>query len=52
MKNFAPWYIIVWRLLFIPVFYIGFVIAFVGLLLTFGVRQAKYFWSDNFVRFW
>ncbi len=47
MNNLAPWYVILWRLLFLPILYLGLIITFIGLLLIFGKREAKEFWMDN-----
>ena len=44
-RIFVPWFIIAWRLPWVPFFYVGLVIAWFGVAMANGVYQAKYFWN-------
>jgi len=40
----VAWYVITWRGLWMPLVYTGLVLAWVGIALANGPRQANYFW--------
>jgi len=44
--DLVPWFVIVWRLPWIPLFYVGLAIAWLGVAMALGIEQAKYFWSN------
>jgi hypothetical protein len=46
-NNLLPWYVIARRLLFFPLLLAGLVITTVGVLLGFGLSDARQFWRDN-----
>lgn len=42
----VPWFVIAWRALFMPLVYFGLAIAWLGVALANGPRQAMRFWSN------
>ena len=46
-NDLVPWYQIVWRIIFLPLIYVGIVIAFVGVLLAYGYKDASNFWDKT-----
>lgn len=45
-NHMVPWPIIAWRLVASPLVYSGLVLAFVGLLLGWGLSEAMRFWRN------
>jgi hypothetical protein len=43
----VAWYVILWRLPFIPIYFSTIVVACVCVLLTVGSKDAMKFWRDN-----
>lgn len=43
-----PWYIIAWRILLKPVFYLGIIIAWLSILISHGPRKAA-MWADRVI---
>jgi hypothetical protein len=42
----VPWFVIAWRALFMPLVYGGLAVAWLGVALARGPRQAMRFWSN------
>lgn len=45
-NNLAPWFLIVWRALWMPIIFGGLAIAWLGVLCAFGYHKARHFWAD------
>ena len=43
----APWYVIIWRVVWAPVFYGSIALAGVAVLATHGRRRARKFWRET-----
>ena len=46
-KDRAPWFVVIRRLLVLPVFLVGFVMVFFSLLIGWGIRSAMDFWYEQ-----
>lgn len=45
-NGLVPWFVIAWRVMFMPLVYGGLAVAWVGVLCANGYRQACYFWRS------
>lgn len=45
-NGLAPWYLIVWRALMFPVIYLGWGIAYIGIVAGFGLSAANSWLKD------
>ncbi len=43
----APWYAIIWRLLWAPVFYGGLALVWTAVYASHGYRRAQLFWRET-----
>lgn len=46
-NGLAPWYVIIWRVVWAPVLYGGLALAWVAVLATHGRRRARKFWRET-----
>lgn len=42
----APWYLVLWRILWFPVIYLGWVISYLGIAIAFGLSIANRWLQD------
>lgn len=45
-NGLVPWYVIAWRAMFMPLVYGGLAVAWIGVALANGPRQAARFWRN------
>ncbi len=45
-NDLAPWYWIIWRMLWANVIYLGLAIAWLGTFCSWGYREARRFWWE------
>ena len=45
-NGFVPWYVMLWRLVFMPLIYGGLALAWVGVAMANGPKQACRFWRN------
>ncbi len=44
-NNLIPWWLMAWRLLFVPTLYLGMSIAYLSVLMSRGLKEANYYWD-------
>ena len=45
-NGYVPWYVMLWRLVFMPLIYGGLALAWVGVAMANGPKQACRFWNN------
>jgi len=46
-KGIVPWFVIVRRLVFSPIIYIGIFVSMIGIFFGYGISKTKDFWENN-----
>lgn len=46
-EHFSPWYVILWRLLFMPTLVLGALLMVFSVFFMYGKNEAKRFWRNS-----
>lgn len=46
LKGVVPWFVVAWRVYWMPLIYVGLALAWCGVALAYGISKANRFWYD------